>query len=136
MSASEPRPSIAVAVVTSGTRALLVRRRISEGALSWQFPSGAVEPGESPLDAAKRETLEEVGLDVAAIAVLGERVHPITDRQMIYVQCQASEPNGASLVDTEELAELAWCTWAEVLERIPSGIFEPVASHLSRLPGS
>ena len=135
MSELEPRPSIAVAVVTSGIQALLVRRRISEGALSWQFPAGAIEPGESPLDAAERETAEEVGLNIAAIAVLGERIHPITDRHMIYVQCQASEQNSATLVDSEELAEFAWCTWAEVQERIPAGIFEPVANYLSSLPG-
>src|SRR5260370_32818969 len=29
---------------------------------NWDFPKGAIEPGESELDAAKRETLEETGL--------------------------------------------------------------------------
>jgi 8-oxo-dGTP diphosphatase len=133
MSESEPRPSIAVAVVTSGSLVLLVRRRVSEGALSWQFPSGAIEPGESPMDAAERETLEEVGLEVAAIAVLGERVHPITERHMVYVRCEAPEPTGARLVDSDELAELAWCDWAQVQQHIPSGIFEPVARRLRRV---
>ena len=28
----------------------------------WDFPKGLVEPGETPLDAARRETLEETGL--------------------------------------------------------------------------
>ncbi|HEX6682162.1 MAG TPA: NUDIX hydrolase [Candidatus Limnocylindrales bacterium] len=134
MSEPEPRPSIAVAVVTAGNRALLVRRRIAEGALSWQFPSGAIEPGESALDAARRETLEEVGLDVTAAEILGERIHPITDRHMIYVTCEAPEPSSASVVDTEELAELAWCTWPEVQNRIPSGISEPIAAYLASLP--
>ena len=134
MSESEPRPSIAVAVVIAGNRALLVRRRIAEGALSWQFPSGAIEPGESAADAAQRETLEEVGLDITAVAILGERKHPITDRHMIYVRCEAPEPDGASVVDVEELAELEWCTWPEVQDRIPSGIFDPVAAYLASLP--
>jgi 8-oxo-dGTP pyrophosphatase MutT (NUDIX family) len=29
---------------------------------NWDFPKGRVEPGEEPIDAAKRETLEETGL--------------------------------------------------------------------------
>src|SRR3989454_8932977 len=29
---------------------------------NWDFPKGTIEPGESELDAAKRETLEETGL--------------------------------------------------------------------------
>src|SRR3977135_2363047 len=29
---------------------------------NWDFPKGMIEPGESELDAAKRETLEETGL--------------------------------------------------------------------------
>ncbi|MGH8833985.1 MAG: NUDIX hydrolase [Actinomycetes bacterium] len=33
----------------------MVRRRIKEGELSWQFPAGAIEPDESDEDAAARE---------------------------------------------------------------------------------
>lgn len=30
---------------------------------NWDFPKGVVDPGEDPLEAAKREALEETGLD-------------------------------------------------------------------------
>ncbi len=68
--------TIAAAVVTYNGKVLLVRRRISEGTLSWQFPAGAIEPGESSAEAAVRETAEEAGLVVSATSVLGERVQP------------------------------------------------------------
>nr|WP_229798617.1 NUDIX domain-containing protein [Couchioplanes caeruleus] len=61
---------------------MLVRRRIAEGRLSWQFAAGKVEPGESGDSAAVRETFEETGLAVRAVRSLGERVHPDTGRTM------------------------------------------------------
>ncbi|MGH3434320.1 MAG: NUDIX hydrolase, partial [Thermocrispum sp.] len=82
-----PQPVIAAAVIVHEGRLLLVRRRVKEGSLYWQFPAGAIEEGEQPTDAAVRETQEETGLTVKAAKVLGERVHPNTGRTMIYVAC-------------------------------------------------
>lgn len=66
---------------------LLIRRRVAEDRLVWQFPAGVIEPGESPAEAAVRETLEETGLPIAATQHLGERVHPLTGRRMSYTTC-------------------------------------------------
>jgi 8-oxo-dGTP diphosphatase len=51
--------AIAAAIIARGGSVLLVKRRASEGKLSWQFPAGAIEEGESPEDAAVREAREE-----------------------------------------------------------------------------
>jgi 8-oxo-dGTP pyrophosphatase MutT (NUDIX family) len=60
------RPEVAAAVIVQNRRVLLVRRRVAESSLSWQFPAGKIRPGESAEDAAVRETLEETGLSVVA----------------------------------------------------------------------
>lgn len=39
----------------------MVRRRVSEGQLSWQFPAGEVEPGEEREAAAVREPRRRQG---------------------------------------------------------------------------
>ncbi|MFI5731051.1 NUDIX hydrolase [Kribbella sp. NPDC051587] len=103
---ADENPAIAAAVITHDERALVVRRRVGEGTLSWQFPSGAVEEGESAEEAAVRETQEEVGLRVRASALLGERVHPSTGRTMQYVGCELLS-GSAYVADKEELAEVA-----------------------------
>ena len=77
------RAPIAAAIVVNDGQVLMVRRRVKEGELSWQFPAGEVEPGESPDDAAVRETSEETGLKVRATSQLGSRVHPNTGRTMM-----------------------------------------------------
>lgn len=55
---TDERSGIAAAIVVHEGRVLMVRRRVSEGQLSWQFPAGEVEPGEEREDAAVRETQE------------------------------------------------------------------------------
>ncbi len=126
---AEGRPAIAAAVVVHEGRVLIVRRRVSEGRLSWQFPAGAVEPGEAREEAAVRETLEETGLTVKALKLLGERVHPDTGRSMSYTACEVAGGH-AHVVDTDELAELAWVAHTDISEYIPYRLFEPVQEHL------
>lgn len=124
-----PRPPIAAAVIVKSGRVLLVRRRVKEGSLSWQFPAGEVEAGETAGQAAVREAGEEVGLTVAEAKVLGERVHPATSRTMVYVACDVVSGD-ASVVDDEELVELAWAERGQLAEYVPYGFFEPVQQYL------
>lgn len=126
---ADERPGIAAAIVVHENRVLMVRRRVSEGQLSWQFPAGEVEPGEAREDAAVRETKEETGLDVAAVKLLGERVHPKTGRLMSYTACGVMGGT-AHVADTDELAEFAWVALPDIRNYVPYGLFEPVQQHL------
>ncbi len=58
-----------------GPRALLMRRRKPPVGL-WENPGGMLEPGEDFTACARRETLEETGLDVEAGEVWWARVEP------------------------------------------------------------
>ncbi|MEV7170000.1 NUDIX hydrolase [Streptomyces sp. NBC_01310] len=126
---AEERPGIAAAIVVHEGRVLMVRRRVAEGQLSWQFPAGEVEPNEAREDAAVRETQEETGLAVKAVKLLGERIHPATGRLMSYTACEVVGGD-AHVADTDELAELAWVAHAEIPQYVPYGLFEPVQEHL------
>ncbi|TDD97699.1 NUDIX hydrolase [Actinomadura rubrisoli] len=125
----DTRPTIAAAVIVQGGRFLLVQRAVSEGSLSWQFPAGEVEIGETPEDAAVRETAEEAGVTVVAKSRLGERIHPATGRTMIYVACEIVEGE-AHAADVDEIAAVHWCHLDEIGDFVPYGFYEPVQLHL------
>jgi 8-oxo-dGTP diphosphatase len=120
---------IAAAIIVDGGRVLMIRRRVAEGELSWAFPGGGIEVGETVEDAAVRETAEETGLTVAAIKVLGERVHPATHRSMSYIACELLAGT-AHVADADELAEVRWVAHGELPGLVPHGLFEPVQEYL------
>lgn len=127
---AQERPAIAAAIVVKDGKVLMVRRRVAEGELSWQFPAGEVESGETEEDAAVRETAEETGMTVRAVNRLGERVHPATGRTMIYVACQAISGT-AYVADPEDLADVAWSDRTALEARVPYPLFGPVQDYLA-----
>jgi 8-oxo-dGTP diphosphatase len=126
---TEDKPGISAGIVVQANRVLMVRRRVKEGELMWQFPAGAIEAGETAEQAAVRETEEETGLTVEAVKLLGERVHPKTGRLMSYTACEPVSGE-AFVADAEELAEVAWVAHSEIPEYVPYGLFEPVQAYL------
>jgi ADP-ribose pyrophosphatase YjhB (NUDIX family) len=81
-----PDPKVAVAVlIKKGDQILLVQRRYGLKRDHWTLPSGFVDAGEDPMQAAKRECLEETGLMIMNISLL----------DVIYSQ---EHPQGASIL--------------------------------------
>jgi 8-oxo-dGTP diphosphatase len=130
-------PSVAVCYIVKNGRLLMVRRRKSEGGLEWAGPSGQVEPGEKPEEAAVREVREEVGLTVAVERRLGDRVHPGSGRHLIYFACSIVSGDPALVAD-DEITAIEWCDLATVRARwadIKGGIFPPVLAYLEATMG-
>lgn len=122
---------IVAAVITDESRVLLIQRRVSEGKLLWAFVSGEIEQGESPQVAATREAREELGVAVVATQTIGTRVHPITQRKMVYVACQYVQGNSEpQILDNDELSEFRWCDFDEANELTGGSIYDPVKTFL------
>jgi 8-oxo-dGTP pyrophosphatase MutT (NUDIX family) len=93
-------------LLTDGERILLVRH--TYGRRSWDLPGGAVKRGEPPVDAARREMTEELGIEAADWTGLGE-LRGRVDRRRDTIHCFKAELHSPALViDRGELAAVEW----------------------------
>ena len=104
--------NIAVAVVpidAEGNTYLVGQERYTIGQYSWELPEGGclIESGESPLDAAKRELLEETGLIAATWTCMGEVFlsNSVTDEKAVIFLAQDLTQGKAQPEETEVLQQ-------------------------------
>jgi 8-oxo-dGTP diphosphatase len=128
------RPSVASCYIVKNQRLLMVRRIKQEAGLEWAAPSGHVEVGETPEEAAVRDVREEVGLTVAVERLLGDRIHPATGRHLIYFACRIVSGVPALVAD-DEISAIEWCDLGTVRERwadLKGEIYPPVLAYLEQ----
>ncbi|MDL5199224.1 NUDIX hydrolase [Streptomyces sp. ALI-76-A] len=121
--------AVAGAVIADAGRVLLIRRASPVGSLRWTFPSGKLDPDETPSDAAAREALEEAGVWVAPVVVLGSRVHPVSGWRVVYVACRLLGGK-ARAASPREVTEVAWVAAGELAALVPGGVYPPVRRYL------
>lgn len=128
------RPSVITAIVTSPRGVLIGHRH--DGKPPWTFIAGEQEPGETYADTIIREVKEGAGLEITVGEVLGERVHPKTERHMVYVSASPARPDSLDVIvgDPDGLSEVRWASLADADELLP-GMFRPVKEHLGRTLG-
>lgn len=100
------RPATDVAIVAvcaeiNGGRCVLLSRRPRTAHLGgmWELPGGKIEQDEEPMDAARRELLEETGLDVGSLEPIGVFEHDYGDRRIrlhAFMGAVALGPNAAA----------------------------------------
>jgi 8-oxo-dGTP diphosphatase len=79
-----PRMAAGVLFRDSAGRVLLVKPSYKAG---WDIPGGYVEPGESPKQAARREVLEELGIEVpiGRLLVVDWAPHPNEGDKVLFI---------------------------------------------------
>ncbi len=92
-------------LVQDGNR-ILLQNRIKEDWKGYTLPGGHVEPGESFVDAVKREMKEETGLDIINPKLAGIKQFPIDDGRYIVLLFKAVEYIG-EVISSEE-GQMEW----------------------------
>jgi 8-oxo-dGTP pyrophosphatase MutT (NUDIX family) len=103
---TRPRKSGVKCVLTDGDRVLLVRH--TYGRRHWDIPGGAVKRGEPPLDAARREMHEELGIDVTDWVSIGEMPVRMNHRRDTLHCFHVDLRDPAIRIDRGELEQAHW----------------------------
>ena len=112
--AVQPRLLVLVGLLTDPAGRVLVNRRRPGTHMAgyWEFPGGKAAPGESRLEALRRELDEELGIEVLEAAPLMELVHEYPERHVTLdvwrVTRYAGAPHG------REQQELRWVSIEEL----------------------
>jgi len=101
---------------------LLWRHRFITDTWGWEVPAGRVDPGESALEAARRETVEESGWQPGELTLM-TRYFPAngtTDATFnLFVTTTATRVGAPT--DLDEAERVEWLTWERVRDEISRG---------------
>ena len=136
MESMSPQVVAAIALVDDLARPtrVLAARRTEPPALAggWEFPGGKVESGEAPEDAARRETLEELGVRVR----LGGRIGsdwPLRGRYVLRLWWAQLLPGEGEPRPLQDHDELRWLTADQLADVAWLSADRPVVTHLAGL---
>ncbi|MFG1298505.1 NUDIX hydrolase [Xanthobacter sp. V3C-3] len=108
------RPTLAAsAAVFRGPLVLLARRAANPGAGLWSLPGGRVEAGETLVEAAARELMEEVGVTADIVGLAAARDIIVRDREgelkaHFVVLAHAARWRAGEPIPGAEAAEVGW----------------------------
>ena len=120
MSDWAPRVTVATVVERDGRYLLVEERDKSSGAMVFNQPAGHLEPGETLLEAALRETLEETAWQVSLQGVLGTALYTapangVTYYRTTFLAAPITELENATL--DPDIYQTHWFDYEAILQR-------------------
>lgn len=110
----QPTEEAALCFVIQDGRVLLIHKKRGLGAGKINGPGGRLEPGEIALQAAVRETQEEVGLTPTGLEQVGELYFQFLDGYKLHVAVFVASGCHGNLMETDEATPI----WTD-LDKIP-----------------
>lgn len=118
------------AIVFDAGRLLLVQRGREPAMGLWSIPGGHVDVGESPAQAAVRETFEETGLHVRVVRHVGMVIRPASDVDEFVIDdflCELLEPGEPVAADDALAARFVGVGELSQVELVP-GLLEALTT--------
>ncbi len=125
-------PLIGVGVLVWKNKRLLLGKRINKDqSYCWQFPGGRLENNESITACARREVLEETGLQVRKMRHLGFVDKPFEINQQQYITLLVSceyESGDAQVLEPDKCEAWKWFDYT----KLPAHLFLPIRLFLDQ----
>jgi 8-oxo-dGTP pyrophosphatase MutT (NUDIX family) len=116
-------PSCGIVAINEDNQIALVGQwRYVHNRYSVEIPTGGSEPGETPLDAAKRELMEETGLtakDWTALGTIDNSNGVTTDVAHLFLATNLTA--GTAIPQGDEQVELRWLPFADAVLSVMKG---------------
>ncbi|GHC65488.1 NUDIX domain-containing protein [Limoniibacter endophyticus] len=112
---------------------LLVRHTYVGG---WHLPGGGVDPGETMVEAARREVLEETGLEIRALSLVSTHLNTAASRRDHVLVYLAHDFSGAPRAQQAEIAELGFFALTNLPTETTIATRRRIAEIFDGVPGS
>ena len=117
-----PGGAVILAINNSQKVCMLKQWRHAIGQSIWELPAGCLEPGEPPMNTAKRELEEEAGVVANQWSELGTIVpSPGFSNEVLYLFKATDIHPGHQLLDDAEQLEVHWIDLATVQSMASNG---------------
>jgi 8-oxo-dGTP pyrophosphatase MutT (NUDIX family) len=136
---SNPKPAAAVLLERRADgeaepSVLLLKRAVEPGFGEWDLPAGYLDPHESFEMAARRETLEEAGMDVELVQLTGVYHSAPANAVTAVFRARAVEDSASVTIDAES-SDHAWVARSAVASWLPRMAFASMARALADWAG-
>ena len=132
---ANPKPAAAVllerrSAADAEIEILLLRRAVEPGLGAWDLPAGYLDPGESFEMGARRETLEEAGIEIELLSLAGVYHSAPANAVTAVFRARAVDPDAAVVIDFES-SEHVWVRRDDVGAWLPRIAFTAMAAAVS-----
>lgn len=97
-----PTERASLCFIITGGKILLIHKKRGLGAGKVNGPGGRCEPGETALDCARRETIEEVGVTPTGLSLAGELHFQFVDGYALHCAVFTADGLEGALIETDE----------------------------------
>jgi ADP-ribose pyrophosphatase len=117
-----PGASAIVPLLGDNTVVMIRQYRHAAGGFLWEIPAGTMNPGESPVECARRELPEEVGYQARSFQVLGE-IFPVPgySDERIHIFLATDLTRGRQKLDKDEVLDVKLIPLEKALEMVKKG---------------
>ncbi|MFN3178678.1 MAG: NUDIX domain-containing protein [Thermus sp.] len=126
----EHKPAVAIVAVRDGRMLFVRQHRPAVGLAPLEIPAGLIEPGEDPLEAARRELAEETGLAGDLAPLFSYYVSPGFTDEKTHVFLASNLREAQATPDEDEEIQVVWLEPEKALEMHQKGEVEFSATGL------